>query len=60
MSMCKYIVKVIIFPAADIKGETAIAVSPFSLSRKSSKMNSLSATLTTKSYSVGVALEGAP
>ena len=40
MSMCKYIVKVIISPAADIKkGETAIAVSPFSLSKKSSKMN---------------------
>ncbi|MFR4239324.1 MAG: hypothetical protein ACLT2F_01505 [Butyricicoccus sp.] len=52
VSMCKYIVKVIIFPAADIKGETAIAV--LLSCRESQQMNSLSATLTTKSYSVGL------
>ncbi len=61
VSMCKYIVKVIIFPCRRHKKEKLQSqFSPFSLSKKSCKMNSLSATLTTKSYSVGVALEGAP
>ena len=39
MSMCKYIVKVIIFPVADIKRRNCNRSFSFSLSRKSSKMN---------------------